>query len=123
MGDPAQNPQILRQQQCTNPLCLTGTWSWGNQLLWGYDESMDPELQELFDLMVKSGVNLFDTAVSDSPANLSLTFRTAVHVCVSTLSPVHALPHIPQWSEILVMYECSGVMKWLLSVCSVEYTK
>ena len=24
-----------------------GTWSWGNQLLWGYDESMDPELQQV----------------------------------------------------------------------------
>lgn len=46
------------------PLVLVGTWSWGNQFLWGYDESMDPELQELFDLMVKSGINLFDTAVS-----------------------------------------------------------
>lgn len=22
-----------------------GTWAWGNQLLWGYDESMDAELQ------------------------------------------------------------------------------
>ncbi len=22
-----------------------GTWAWGNRFLWGYDESMDPELQ------------------------------------------------------------------------------
>ncbi|MEW5319101.1 MAG: hypothetical protein WDW38_010271 [Sanguina aurantia] len=48
-----------------------GTWSWGNQLLWGYDESMDPELQELFDLMVKSGVNLFDTADSYGTGRLN----------------------------------------------------
>lgn len=24
-----------------------GTWSWGNQFLWGYKESMDTELQEV----------------------------------------------------------------------------
>lgn len=51
--------------------------------MWGYDESMDPELQELFDLMVKSGVNLFDTAVSGIPADRSLAVGTAVHTCVS----------------------------------------
>lgn len=42
-----------------------GTWAWGNQLLWGYDESMDGELKEAFLLAVKSGVNLFDTAGED----------------------------------------------------------
>ena len=36
----------------------------GNKLLWGYDESMDAELQEVFNLAVSSGVNLFDTADS-----------------------------------------------------------
>ena len=41
-----------------------GTWSWGNQLLWGYDKSMDPELQQLFNLVVSKGVNIFDTADS-----------------------------------------------------------
>eukprot|EP00291_Cryptomonas_curvata_P027766 CAMPEP_0172209330 /NCGR_PEP_ID=MMETSP1050-20130122/35054_1 /TAXON_ID=233186 /ORGANISM="Cryptomonas curvata, Strain CCAP979/52" /LENGTH=65 /DNA_ID=CAMNT_0012889193 /DNA_START=134 /DNA_END=327 /DNA_ORIENTATION=- len=38
-----------------------GTWSWGNQLLWGYDPSMDQELQQVFNLCVSKGVNLFDT--------------------------------------------------------------
>ena len=38
-----------------------GTWSWGNQLLWGYDESMDQEIQQVFDLCVDSGITLFDT--------------------------------------------------------------
>ncbi len=28
-----------------------GTWAWGNQLLWGYEEGMDAELQELFNLV------------------------------------------------------------------------
>lgn len=41
-----------------------GTWSWGNQLLWGYDKSMDAELQEVFNLMVSKGINIFDTADS-----------------------------------------------------------
>lgn len=38
-----------------------GTWAWGNQLLWGYQESIDDELQEVFNLAVENEVNLFDT--------------------------------------------------------------
>ncbi|PIA61753.1 hypothetical protein AQUCO_00200028v1 [Aquilegia coerulea] len=41
-----------------------GTWAWGNQLLWGYQESMDSELQSTFNLAVENGINLFDTADS-----------------------------------------------------------
>lgn len=41
-----------------------GTWAWGNQLLWGYDKSMDEELQQLFNLVVSKGINIFDTADS-----------------------------------------------------------
>lgn len=41
-----------------------GTWSWGNRLLWGYDESMDTELQACFDACVDAGVNFFDTGDS-----------------------------------------------------------
>lgn len=41
-----------------------GTWAWGNQFLWGYDQKMDAELQEVFDLVVSRGINLFDTADS-----------------------------------------------------------
>ncbi|KAK2995887.1 hypothetical protein RJ640_028295, partial [Escallonia rubra] len=41
-----------------------GTWAWGNQLLWGYQESMDAELQQIFNLAVENGINLFDTADS-----------------------------------------------------------
>jgi len=41
-----------------------GTWAWGNKLLWGYDERMDGELQEVFNLCLSKGVNLFDTADS-----------------------------------------------------------
>ena len=45
---------ILPQMGC-------GTWAWGNRLLWGYDESMDTQLQEVFDLCVSNGITLFDT--------------------------------------------------------------
>lgn len=36
-------PPQLGQLQ-VSPMGL-GTWAWGNRFLWGYDESMDPELQ------------------------------------------------------------------------------
>lgn len=41
-----------------------GTWAWGNKVVWGYDDSMDTELQEAFNLCVKEGINWFDTADS-----------------------------------------------------------
>ena len=48
-----------------------GTWAWGNQLLWGCEESMDNELQQVFDLAVDNGVNLFDTADSYGTGRLN----------------------------------------------------
>lgn len=48
-----------------------GTWAWGNQLLWGYEEEMDAELQEVFNLAVSKGVNLFDTADSYGTGKLN----------------------------------------------------
>ena len=41
-----------------------GTWAWGNRFLWDYQESMDSQLQEVFDLCVQNGVTLFDTGDS-----------------------------------------------------------
>lgn len=41
-----------------------GTWAWGNKLVWGYNEGMDSELQEAFNLCVSEGINWFDTADS-----------------------------------------------------------
>lgn len=46
------------------PLMGCGTWAWGNQVLWGYDASMDGELQQVFDRCVASGVTFFDTGDS-----------------------------------------------------------
>lgn len=41
-----------------------GTWSWGNEFLWGYKEGEDEELGRTFDYAVQAGVNWFDTADS-----------------------------------------------------------
>ena len=46
-----------------------GTWSWGNQFVWGYDESMDPELARVFNEAVESWINVFDTADSYGTGN------------------------------------------------------
>ncbi|WP_422662027.1 aldo/keto reductase [Pannus brasiliensis] len=48
-----------------------GTWAWGNRLLWGYDESMDSQLQEVFTLCVENGVTLFDTGDSYGTGKLN----------------------------------------------------
>jgi pyridoxine 4-dehydrogenase len=48
-----------------------GTWAWGNQLLWGYDESMDDQLQAVFNLCVNNGVTLFDTGDSYGTGRLN----------------------------------------------------
>ncbi len=48
-----------------------GTWAWGNRLLWGYDRSMDDELQKVFNLCVENGVTLFDTGDSYGTGTLS----------------------------------------------------
>ena len=55
---------ILPQMGC-------GTWAWGNRLLWGYDRSMDDELQEVFNLCVSNGVTLFDTGDSYGTGKLN----------------------------------------------------
>ncbi|MDY7013756.1 MAG: aldo/keto reductase [Cyanobacteriota bacterium] len=48
-----------------------GTWAWGNRLLWGYDESMDDQLQAVFNLCVENGATLFDTGDSYGTGKLN----------------------------------------------------
>jgi len=48
-----------------------GTWAWGNRLLWGYDASMDSQLQEVFNYCVSNGVTLFDTGDSYGTGKLN----------------------------------------------------
>jgi pyridoxine 4-dehydrogenase len=53
------------------PAMGCGTWAWGNQLLWGYNESMDDQLQQVFNLCVSNGVTLFDTGDSYGTGRLN----------------------------------------------------
>ncbi|HEY9762812.1 MAG TPA: aldo/keto reductase [Trichocoleus sp.] len=48
-----------------------GTWAWGNRLLWGYEPSMDPQLQKVFNRCVSGGVTLFDTGDSYGTGRLN----------------------------------------------------
>ena len=48
-----------------------GTWAWGNQLLWGYNRSMDEELQQVFNHCVSQGITLFDTGDSYGTGRLN----------------------------------------------------
>ncbi|MGF1478966.1 MAG: aldo/keto reductase [Cyanophyceae cyanobacterium] len=48
-----------------------GTWAWGNRLLWGYDKSMDEQLQAVFNLCVEKGATLFDTGDSYGTGRLN----------------------------------------------------
>ena len=58
-------------QKLSLPIMGCGTWAWGNRLLWGYDPSMDAQLQEVFNLCVSHGVTLFDTGDSYGTGKLN----------------------------------------------------
>lgn len=67
---PKGNQQVSIGPFKSAPMGL-GTWSWGNQFLWNYSVEDDAEIQEVFNLVVSRGINLFDTA--DSYGALSCT--------------------------------------------------
>jgi pyridoxine 4-dehydrogenase len=58
-------------QKLSLPTMGCGTWAWGNRLLWGYDESMDEQLEAVFNLCVSNGVTLFDTGDSYGTGKLN----------------------------------------------------
>ncbi|MCC5644315.1 aldo/keto reductase [Nostoc sp. CHAB 5824] len=58
-------------QKLSLPSMGCGTWAWGNQVLWGYNESMDDQLQAVFNLCVSNGVTLFDTGDSYGTGRLN----------------------------------------------------
>lgn len=66
---------IESQIKVANNLFLSpmgcGTWAWGNQFLWGYEPSMDQQLQEVFNLHVSQGVTWFDTGDSYGTGRLN----------------------------------------------------
>lgn len=51
-------------------LLLVRTWAWGNQLLWGYREDNDANLELAYEFLLKKGVNWFDTADSYGTGSL-----------------------------------------------------
>jgi len=61
----------MHSQKLILPTMGCGTWAWGNRLLWGYDESMDQQLQAVFNLCVSNGVTLFDTGDSYGTGKLN----------------------------------------------------
>ena len=61
----------MQTKQISLPVMGCGTWAWGNRLLWGYDESMDTQLQEVFNFCVSHGVTLFDTGDSYGTGRLN----------------------------------------------------
>ena len=68
---------MVNQPIASQPGTLTlpemgcGTWAWGNRLLWGYTQAMDPQLQTVFDHCVQHGVTLFDTGDSYGTGRLN----------------------------------------------------
>ncbi len=58
-------------QKLSLPVMGCGTWAWGNRLLWGYDPSMDNQLQEVFNFCVSHGVTLFDSGDSYGTGKLN----------------------------------------------------
>ncbi len=62
---------MQNNQHLNLPVMGCGTWAWGNRLLWGYDRSMDSQLQEVFNLSVSNGVTLFDTGDSYGTGRLN----------------------------------------------------
>ncbi|MGB3200997.1 MAG: aldo/keto reductase [Nodosilinea sp.] len=55
----------------TLPEMGCGTWAWGNQLLWGYNPSMDTDLQQVFNHCLSHGVTLFDSGDSYGTGRLN----------------------------------------------------
>ena len=64
-------PTAASSMSLTLPEMGCGTWAWGNQLLWGYDSSMDSDLQQVFNHCLSHGVTLFDSGDSYGTGRLN----------------------------------------------------
>ncbi|CAM6124394.1 unnamed protein product [Calypogeia fissa] len=75
LGSLLQQIPFQKREVKVGPLSVApmgfGTWAWGNTFLWNYEPSMDAELQQVFNLAVENGVNLFDTADSYGTGRLN----------------------------------------------------
>jgi pyridoxine 4-dehydrogenase len=61
----------MDNQKLSLPAMGCGTWAWGNKVLWGYNQGMDDDLQQVFNLCVSNGVTLFDTGDSYGTGKLN----------------------------------------------------
>ena len=61
----------MNQPSITLPTMGCGTWAWGNRFLWGYNASMDQQLQRVFNLCVQQDCTLFDTGDSYGTGKLN----------------------------------------------------
>ncbi|TAE55990.1 MAG: aldo/keto reductase [Nostocales cyanobacterium] len=99
-----------------------GTWAWGNQLLWGYNQSMDDELQQVFNLCVNNGVTLFDTGDSYGTGKLNGRSESLLgkfsqeyqginqeHICIAT--KLAAYPW--RWTRKSIISACNASAKRL----------
>lgn len=71
MSEPAASLPQSGAAALTLPPMGCGTWAWGNRLLWGYDPTMDTELQQVFNTCVSQGVTLFDSGDSYGTGRLN----------------------------------------------------
>ncbi|HEY9807700.1 MAG TPA: aldo/keto reductase [Halomicronema sp.] len=62
---------MQNQQNLNLPIMGCGTWAWGNRLLWGYNQNMDEQLQQVFNLCIQNNITLFDTGDSYGTGKLS----------------------------------------------------
>lgn len=69
-------PIIGRYQNCTISSLGCGTWSWGNRLLYNYNDNQDVELYESYKIVRNAGVTIFDTA--DSYGTLNYNGRAEI---------------------------------------------
>ena len=68
-----------------------GTWAWGNRLLWGYEPSMDEELQRVFQTCLNQGVTFFDTGDSYGTGRLQGRSESLLGQFAQTSNPPPSL--------------------------------
>jgi len=77
-----ERPTRLGQSELYSPIPLgLGTWSWGNKLLWGYDESQDASIAATWRAAVDGGVVFFDTGDSYGTGRLEGRAETLLGAC------------------------------------------
>ncbi len=69
-----------------------GTWAWGNQFLWGYHPSQDPELERTFQRAVACGLTTFDTADSYGTGRFNGRSEALLGRFTAALSPAQRAP-------------------------------